>query len=118
MNEPLEVEKFMKKYDLKPMDISQERFDKIVEERFTYEVYLNRTIYEDVVFRLFIVDGKSNYIPFRNEKGDLEICIVTTDYEVYRINRLDLKYVFLQNSKIFNDRFVEYTIKQRTENPE
>ncbi len=107
-----EVEEFMEKNKLKPMDISQERFDKIVEERFTYEVYLNNSQFEDVYFHFLNLDGKINYAIIPNEiVGATELIVVNPDYEIYCIRISDLVNVYARNSKIFNKRLYAYSLK-------
>jgi hypothetical protein len=112
MNDRLHVEEFMEKNNVKPMDISQERFDKIVEERFTYEVFINNSQYEDVIFHFLNLDGKRNYAMIPNEiVGETEFIVVNPDYEIYCIKLIDLVNVYLKNSEIFNKRLYTYSLK-------
>jgi hypothetical protein len=112
MDERLHVEEFMEKNNVKPMDISQERFDKIVEERFTYEVFVNNSQYEDVIFHFLNLDGKRNYAMIPNEDiGETEFIVVNPDYELYCIRLIDLVNVYLKNSEIFNKRLYTYSLK-------
>ena len=111
MNDVLKVEEFMKIHKLKPMDISQERFDKIVEEKYTYEVFVNRSLYKDVVIPFFMVDGELNYAFNERPNGMIDMVIVSEDYKMYIIREEDIKFIYLQNSEIFNDRMYEYSLK-------
>jgi hypothetical protein len=112
MDDRLEVEQFMEKYNLKPMDISQERFDKIVEEHFTYEVYLKNSQFEDVIFHFLTLDGKRNYaILPKEEIGETEFIVVNTKYELYCIRLIELVNVYLRNSDLFNKRLYTYSLK-------
>lgn len=112
MDDRLHVEEFMEKNNVKPMDISQERFDKIVEEHFTYEVFVNNSQYEDVIFHFLNLDGKRNYAMIPNEIiGETEFIVVNPDYEIYCIRLIDLVNVYLKNSEIFNKRLYTYSLK-------
>ena len=118
MDDRLHVEEFMEKNNVKPMDISQERFDKIVEERFTYEVFVNNSQFEDVIFHFLTLDGKRNYAMIPNEDiGETEFIVVNPDYELYCIRLIDLVNVYLKNSKVFNKRLYTYSLKSNGGKP-
>jgi hypothetical protein len=118
MDDRLHVEEFMKKYDLKPMDISQECFDKIVEERFTYEVFVNNSQYEDVIFHFLDRDGEGNYAVIPKEiAGDTEFIVVNPHYELYCIRAIDLINVYVRNSVVFNKRLYTYSLKSNGGKP-
>jgi len=118
MDDRLHVEEFMEKNNVKPMDISQERFNKIVEERFTYEVFVNNSQFEDVIFHFLTLDGKRNYAMIPNEDiGETEFIVVNPDYELYCIRLIDLVNVYLKNSKVFNKRLYTYSLKSNGGNP-
>lgn len=107
-----EIKEFMEKNNVKPMDISQERFDKIVEEYFTYEVYVNNSQFEDVYYHFLTLDGERNYAVIQKEiVGESEFIVVNPDYELYCIRLIDLVNVYARNSNIFNKRLYAYSIK-------
>jgi len=118
MDDRIHVQEFMEKNNVKPMDISQERFDKIVEERFTYEVFVNNSQFEDVIFHFLTLDGKRNYAMIPNEDvGETEFIVVNPDYELYCIRLIDLVNVYLKNSEVFNKRLYTYSLKSNGGKP-
>ena len=108
----LQVEEFMKKYNLKPMDISQERFDKYIEDYFTYDVFVNRALFKSVIMPFLMVDGEINYAFYEKPNELYNLYVITEDYKLHLIKEEDIKYIYLKNSKIFNIRLYEYIVKE------
>ena len=63
-------------YGMEPLDLSQERFDEIVDKDYTYQVYTNYGIVENVFLKFF-----------SNEEG--KVCVMLSDRDRMRLKCID-----------------------------
>jgi hypothetical protein len=63
-------------YGLKPLDLSQERFNEIVDNKYSYKVYTNYGIVKDVFLNFF-----------SNEEG--EVCVMLSDRDRMKLKCID-----------------------------
>jgi hypothetical protein len=79
------VQNNMLLYGLKPLDLSQERFNEIVDNKYSYKVYTNYGIVKDVFLNFF-----------SNEEG--EVCVMLSDRD-----RMKLKCIDKEKGIIYHD---------------
>jgi hypothetical protein len=79
------VQNNMLLYGLKPLDLSQERFNEIVDNKYSYKVYTNYGIVKDVFLNFF-----------SNEEG--EVCVMLSDRD-----RMKLKCIDKDKGVIYHD---------------
>ncbi len=70
------VQNNMLLYGLKPLDLSQERFNEIVDNKYSYKVYTNYGIVKDVFLNFF-----------SNEEG--EVCVMLSDRDRMKLKCID-----------------------------
>ncbi len=70
------VQNNMLLYGLKPLDLSQERFNEIVDNKYSYKVYTNYGIVKDVFLNIF-----------SNEEG--EVCVMLSDRDRMKLKCID-----------------------------
>jgi hypothetical protein len=63
-------------YGLKPLDLSQERFNEIVDNKYSYKVYTNYGIVKDVFLNFF-----------SNEEG--EVCVMLSERDRMKLKSID-----------------------------
>jgi len=96
-------------YGMEPLDLSQKRFDSIVEDKYTYENYIKLKLVSEVILK-FLSNDQDKLVALLTDYNRMKIKCINDKLEVETHDPESL-INFCRKSKIMNDKVKEYIDK-------
>jgi hypothetical protein len=100
-------------YGMEPLDLSQKRFDSIVEDNYTYENYIKLKLVPEVILR-FLSNDQDKLVALLTDFNRMKIKCINENLEVETHDPESLVN-FCRKSKIMNSKVLEYIDKASDE---
>jgi hypothetical protein len=100
-------------YGMEPLDLSQKRFDSIVEDKYTYENYIKLKLVSEVILK-FLSNDQDKLVALLTDYNRMKIKCINENLEVETHDPESLVN-FCRKSKIMNSKVLEYTDKAEAE---
>jgi len=96
-------------YGMEPLDLSQKRFDSIVEDKYTYENYIKLKLVSEVILK-FLSNDQDKLVALLTDFNRMKIKCINENLEVETHDPESLVN-FCRKSKIMNSKVLEYIDK-------
>ncbi len=100
-------------YGMEPLDLSQKRFDSIVEDRYTYENYIKLKLVPEVILK-FLSNEQDKIVALLTDYNRMKLKCLNENLEV-EIHDPESLVNFCRKSKIMNSKVLEYIDKASDE---
>ena len=100
-------------YGMEPLDLSQKRFDSIVEDRYTYENYIKLKLVPEVILK-FLSNEQDKIVALLTDFNRMKLKCLNENLEV-EIHDPESLVNFCRKSKIMNSKVLEYIEKASDE---
>ena len=96
-------------YGMEPLDLSQKRFDSIVEDKYTYENYIKLKLVPEVILK-FLSNEQDKIVALLTDFNRMKLKCLNENLEV-EIHDPESLVNFCRKSKIMNSKVLEYIDK-------
>jgi hypothetical protein len=96
-------------YGMEPLDLSQKRFDSIVEDKYTYEKYLTTRLVPDIILK-FLSNDQDKIVALLTDYNRMKIKCINENLEV-ETHDPETLVNFCKKSKPMNSKVIQYIDK-------